>query len=364
MAMPRTPGWANSLKTHVWVFSVERGLAVFMRTALNQGILYDCGCDDGFSPLGFVAQHLLPHLEQYKNKPLAQRVLSHPHADHITEIGKLAEPSPDTSPFASELHTCPHDRGGTAMPEQIDWTRVKNPDGTDSLLDTYRLLYEKRKPPLQTISYESNRTVPGLGYGIFYLRPPVVARVFPDNDQEYANGSSIALYYQHGGHTLLLLGDMNPHVTSCVLDDGEGVEKRYTVFRRTDVPPDWHIKTTNQPSLRARLGATGCSVLLAPHHGLESGFSTELYEAMKGGKPGLVVVSEKRHLTPSDGKIDGRYQGTEGSRGQDVLIEGARKFRNSVTTMNGHHILVVFDGTGGTPGVFLEKDPTRLLAYL
>jgi hypothetical protein len=103
---------------------------------------------------------------------------------------------------------------------------------------------------------------------------------------------------------------------------------------------------------------------LAPHHGLESGFSEDLYAAMRGGKPGLVAVSEKRHLSPQDGAVDSRCQTSDGSVGQKVSIEGKIESHYSITTRNSHHILILFQGTGGSPSIFLEKDPKRLLAYL
>ena len=36
---------------------------------------------------------------------------------------------------------------------------------------------------------------------------------------------------------------------------------------------------------------------------------------------------------------------------------------NSLTTKRGHHILIVFDGSGA-PKVFAEKDPEKLLERL
>lgn len=362
--MSQTPRWVSSQKSHVWVFNVGRGLCIFIRTALNQGILYDISCSDDFSPSAFLKEHILPHLSAYKDCKVAQCVLSHPHSDHIADIDALCEPSIEKSPMRASLHTCPHDKAdGPEKPEAVNFARIKNREGEESLVEKYRDMYAKRNPPLQTIQYSSDRAIPNVEYGLFYVRPPVVAELFPKDDQEYGNGLSHVLYYKHGFHTVLLTGDINPDTMKHLLDEGAGLEKRYTCFDRQKLAqhPTWHEKTGDQPSLKSLLSSSGLSVLLAPHHGLESGFSTDLYDAIRGKKPGLVVISEKRHLAENDGSVDARYQSEDGAVGQSVTIEGRAESRYSVSTRDGHHVLILFQGTGGKPEVFLEKDPKKLL---
>ncbi len=43
---------------------------------------------------------------------------------------------------------------------------------------------------------------------------------------------------------------------------------------------------------------------------------------MQGGKPMINVISEKRHLTESDGKVDNWYQNEAGASGIRVDIDG------------------------------------------
>jgi len=164
----------------------------------------------------------------------------------------------------------------------------------------------------------------------------------------------------------LIPGDMNPDTFTHLLEEDEGLEKRYTIFDRSQsvLHPDWHKVTSDQPSLKFLLGSYGLSILVAPHHGLESGFSKDLYRSIKSEKPGLVVISEKRHLSDKDGKVDPFYQSENGAKGQYVYIEGKREACYSVSTRNNHHILILFQGTGGNPEVFLEKDPEKLLNKL
>jgi hypothetical protein len=363
----KKPSWPESLKSHIWVFNVGRGLCVFVRTALNQGIMYDFGTSGDFTPSDFLKEKIIPHLEQYKKCPLAQTIISHPHADHITGISCIVEPDMKKSPLYASLHTCPHHKtDGSAKPEAIDWDRIKNPRGSEDNIETYKSIYEERTLPLQTICYESPKSIPNLEYGIYYVRPPVVNEIYPDDDQEYGNGISLVFFYRHGYHSILILGDINPDTFKHLLDEGEGLEKRYTIFdrRQSTLHPTWHVTTNNQPSLKSLLSKHGLSILLAPHHGLESGFSEDLYKSMKDEKPGLVIISEKRHLSETDGKVDLYYQTADGAKGQKVSIEGKEKECYSVSTRKGHHILILFQGTGGHPEVFLEKDISELLEKL
>jgi len=259
--------WSSSLKSHIWVFNVERGLSIFIRTPLNQGIMYDFGSSEDFKPSDFLKENIVPHLDKYKKCKIAQTIISHPHADHISNISCLAEPNIDRSPFYSELHTCVHDKtDGSAKPEAVDWSRIKNPKGSDDNIRIYKSLYEARSLPLQTICYDSRRSVPNLEYGLYYVRPPVVGKIYPDNDQEYVNGTSMIVFYRHGYHTLLLPGDITPDAFKHILDEGDGLEKRYTIFdrRQSSAHPRWHDTTCDQPSLKSLLSTYGLSILVAP----------------------------------------------------------------------------------------------------
>jgi len=173
---------------------------------------------------------------------------------------------------------------------------------------------------------------------------------------------SLILFYRHGKHTVLIPGDITPDCLKHILDEGDGLEKRYTVFDRQakEDNPEWHHKTNEQPSLKSLLQQYGLSVFVAPHHGLESGFSEDLYMAVND-KPSVVVISEKRHTSDTDGSIDSRYQCSDGASGLSVDVEGVVENKFSVSTKNGHHILIFIEGTGGVPKVFLDKDPEKLL---
>jgi hypothetical protein len=352
--------WEASYETQIWIFSIGRGMAAFVRTGLNHGFIIDMACSEEFQPIEFIREMFSKKLTKYKDFRIAQAVLSHPHRDHIQQCEHLG----NGKPLHPQLLTCPNDRQAG---EEFDWDRIGDDrEGSAELVQNYRNLFAGRNPPLQTIQYDTNRQLAcDLEYGLYYLRPPVCDSLHPTDDNKYGNATSVMLYLRHGINAILFPGDMTPEGMERVLDDGKGVEKRYTIFKPsfTRDHPDWHQKTSDQPGLGTLLDEYGLSILVAPHHGLESCYSEKLYETIQGGKPQLVVISEKRHTQPQDGSIHANYQCADGASGLNVWVDGEKQKRYSVSTANGHHILIVFNGTG-IPKVYLENDPKDLLEIL
>jgi hypothetical protein len=352
--------WWESFDTQIWIFSVGRGNSAFVRTGLNHGFIIDMANSDEFSPAKFIEDTFCEKLSKYGGQRIAQVVLSHPHRDHIQECEYLQ----DQKKLHPRLLTCPNDRQSG---EEVDWDRFKDDRiGSPELLRTYRGLFKNRTPPLQTILYESDRRlVHPLEYGLYYLHPPCCDAFHPGNDNEYGNATSIMFFLRYGVNTILFPGDMTPDPMKCILDDGKGVEKRYTVFSQSYSlqHPGWHERTSGQLGLGTLLGMHGLSILVAPHHGLESCFSQYFYNRLKDGKPQLVAISEKRHTRPQDGAVHQGYRGKEGASGLPVSKDGVVERAHSISTANGHHILIVFNGTG-VPKVYADKDPWKLLRFL
>jgi len=353
--------WEYSFDTHIWIFAVGRGNAAFIRTGLNQGFILDMNAID-FDVAKFIREKFVPKLDAYDKCKIAQAVLSHPHGDHIQQCAELR----DGNPLHPKLLTCPHDKDSQdgSSNEKLNWNRICNRDSDKESVAAYKSLYQNRKLPLQTIQYVPGRSVPNLEYGVFYIRPPVCERIHPPKqDNEYGNSTSIMFYLRHGNNSILFPGDMTPEGMSHVLEEREGVEKRYTRFdsRWAEANKTQHCKTGGQPSLKSLL-QSGLTILVAPHHGLESCYSAPLFAAMQGGKPKLVVVSERMKTHENDGDTHQSYQ-NNGS-GLRVQIEGAaNSTRPSVNTKSDHHILAVFENTGGTR-VYAERDVNRLLTKI
>ena len=176
-----------SLSTHIFVFAIGRGSAAFVRSGLKQGFILDMGGGDLFDPARFVLKRLVPGLDNYKENTIAQAILSHPHKDHVAQCGSLVR-----GKLYPTLLTCPTDHPGLASWEQVDWSRLgQNDPNKKDLIRTYKGLYEKRNPPIQTIVYDSARTVPNLEYGIYYIDPHVCDALHPKDDNKYGNALSI-----------------------------------------------------------------------------------------------------------------------------------------------------------------------------
>ena len=154
---------------------------------------------------------------------------------------------------------------------------------------------------------------------------------------------------------------MTPEGMAHILANGTGVQKRFSRFEKgfAHRHRGWHEETGSQPTLKELLGR-GLTVLVAPHHGLESCYSKELFAAMAGSKPRLNVLSERRKAHDGDGTTDARYQSEVGARGLWVDVNGNRVVRRSVSTKNGHHILITFAGSGA-PRVYLRHNPEDLV---
>jgi beta-lactamase superfamily II metal-dependent hydrolase len=347
--------WHTSLDTFIWIFNVGRGSAAFIRTPLNQGMIFDISCSKEFSTSDFIIDNLAKKLSPYKESIIAQAVLTHPHHDHISDCGPLA----DGKKLHPALLTCPNDKDPK---NAVKWERIKNIDGNKSLT-AYRSLFAKRNLPLQTIQYESKISpVADLEYGIYYLQPPKCDALH-SIDNEYGNALSIVSYFRYGKNSILLPGDVTPEAMERILAESEGVEKRFTVFRASTQKehPKWTTETIDQPSLKSRISTYGLSILVAPHHGLESCYSSSLQAAIRDGKPDLVAISERQAPGENQGKIHQNYQSKEGAKGLKVTIAGKVEDRYSVTT-KGHHILIRFNGSG-VPKVYCEERIEDLMKW-
>lgn len=354
------PVWTTTQRTYIWVFNTERGLSVCIRLPNNLGMIYDLGCRDDFSPIKFMERNMVPYFSRHRDHSVAQMICSHPHHDHIQEAPLVNQ----SSVIKNAIITLPHHLPVDGQPdERLDFGRIERDDNRDIIAE-YRKLYEGRKPPLQTLDRNAVPLVnEDVVTALYYMRPPAVSSVHGSNDHHYGNGVSICLYVRQGRHSIWITGDITPEVHRHVIEGTQWVEKRYTSFSSSIYGhiADHHIRTSNQPSVNQLFQQHGLSLLVAPHHGLESCFCQEMFDAIPGGKPFLNVISEKRHAGDNDGTVDARY-GDEGhSIGGNVDIDGYPEFRRRVSTQNGHNMLFVLGGNSLQPSVYLRKDPLHLL---
>jgi hypothetical protein len=354
------PIWTSTQRTYIWVFNTERGLSVCIRLPNNLGMIYDLGCRDNFSPIQFMERNLIPFFTRLGEQSVAHMICSHPHHDHIQEASLVNQ----SSVIRNKLITLPHHLTVDGhLDERLDFSRIERDDNRDIIAE-YRKLYEGRNPPLQTLDPNAVTLLnEDVVTGLYYMRPPAVSELHNNNDHHYGNGVSICLYIRHGFHSVWITGDITPEVHRHVIEGTQWVEKRFTSFSSSDNHNtfDYHTRTSSQPTPKQLFQQHGLSLLIAPHHGLESCFCQEMFDAIPGGKPILNVISEKRHTGENDGTVDVRYSDESHAAGCDVDIDGDKEFRRKVSTQNGHNMLFVLGGEEAQPSVYLRKDPLELL---
>lgn len=356
------PIWKNSNKTYIWLFNIGRGLSIFIRLPNNIGLLYDLGCSDEFSPVEFIKKEILPYLDKYdKSRNPSQLLVSHPHQDHIQEAGKINEVKKTYNPG---LVTLPHDKEAEGQKdEKLYFSRIEN-DRNKGLIAEYKKLFDRRKPPLQTlIRALCPVTDTNVVYGLYYMRPPEVDKIHPSDDQKYGNGVSLCFYLRHNRHSIWIAGDVTPEVHEEILRGEESIERRFTYFTKEpeNTPDDFHSKTSSQPTPEELFDDHGLTLLVAPHHGLDSCFCQSLFDLIPGGKTNLNIISEKRHIGENDGVVDNRYSNADYSKGMYVNIDGSQYMSQMVSTRNGHHMLFILGRDSERPKVFLRKNPYDLL---
>lgn len=359
--------WYESFDCHVIIFSVKRGLSVFIRMPHNVGLVYDLGSSEEFDPGDIIAENISPYLAKYKDRHIAQCIISHPHVDHISAQKSFLEENSKLYPY---LLTCPNDKEGEDCdPEQrIKFDRILNEDNSEAI-ERYRSYYEGRNCPLQILSSSClpYNGVQGLECGIYYMKAMYVDIEHASDDCKYCNGLSILFYLSYGQQSILLTGDITPKVLNAILrDDHKKIEKRYHIYyEKNDInnPRDSHCRTSTQLSLGDLLRNRRLTVLLAPHHGLESGLSDELFDLMSE-KPVINVISDKKKKSDSDGNIAKEYADGKYAEGCMVDDENIKIHRKMASTENDQHILIKLSGRTKIPSVYMRKDVEKLLSKM
>lgn len=339
--------WPKKQYLLAWIFNVGRGNCAFVRTPSKDGFLIDCGGDEGV--VASVRKKLLPLCREHKwgkdkRTKVGQIIISHPHVDHFGNIKAVL----DLNPY---LWTCPHDKesGLLEADECVNWELIQNPEGNDELIELYRSAYETRCLPLQV--FQPTNQIPYFKYGIFYIRPPECEPMdsWLDDDEEnglpeqdYGNNISVMVYFCFNKSSIFFPGDMMASGMKRALE--VGCENRLV---GEGIAPEFAKRSASAETLRKWING-GCSVLVAQHHGLESGYSREFFESLPVMDPrvGLVVISEKAMPRKNEGKVHSNYQSSEKVKGMRVIREDGKKaLRQSVTTRTDGHCLVGFRGT-------------------
>lgn len=266
------------------VFNVGGALSSYIEFD-NKTLLVDLGASSDYNP---IRDFLLP-LYKRKNSPkslsdsnkyhIDQLLISHPHKDHISVIEDFDDY------FYPELLTTPNDNLGMPEYHNINWQEVGNEN--DVSIIRLRKMLETRIPPLRATSDQNEF--------IYYLPPEDVENNDTLYQESYLNNISITVFLIINGFRVFLPGDIQK----------EGMKKL--------------IEQNHY--LRNKLKG-GVDILLAPHHGLRSSFSLELFTALKEEKTRcLNIVSEKIN-TNDNREVDTRYSSSDYCLGENNLSGG------------------------------------------
>lgn len=301
----------------IWIFDVGRGVAAAVLTPTRKWIMIDLGGSDDFNPVNDFMYSKLPasSLENSRGrKELSQLIISHPHDDHLTCIREFNQR------IYPILLTVPNDVDDPNQPRncKINWDRIQNPSA--ELVEELKYAYQRRTPPL-AIHKEFN--VNGFYYGIYYI-PPGVCESSPKLSlANYANNISIVARFYYKGNVVLFCGDLMKDGMEYILD--------------------------NIPPLKADLSNYGVDYLIAPHHGLESSFSTKLFDCLPGNKTKkLNIISERRSYDGTNQNIDSRYSSAQFAGGENIYINGVKEHRRQIKTANVGHVRIVLYENGNS----------------
>lgn len=295
----------------VVVFNVGAALSAYVEVGCKK-IVVDLGKGNGFSP---VNDFLIPLFEKKQGKKdrydVNQLFLSHPHKDHISDLNDMDEK------FYVELYTTPNDLSkGAESYKNVNWDLVDDPESAE--VKKVREMYKGRYLPLRVC--DPSRMTIG------YIYPGRVEDNETLKNESYTNNISISLYI-HSDYRIFFAADIQK----------EGMKKLLS----------------DNPELKKKLGQ-GVDFLVCPHHGLRSSFSTDLFEAMKGGKTKkLNIVSEK--VNGDDNRnVDSRYSSTDYCEGDNNLSTDDNIVCQRKTSQG--HIFIDDDGT-----VMIDSDIQKII---
>ena len=238
----------SSFELIIW--NVEHGSAALVRTPNERTIALDAGNSGNFSPAVYLAS-------QYRIKAIDHLIISHPDKDHISDLPNIYQYIKPK--MLSRNKTIPKD--------------AIYPSGTTNLQEpllTYKRMDEEYNTPLSGL----NTLEPISNWGevfvkTFYCSPSH----FQDGRFENKNNLSLLTYIRYGDLEIVFPGDLEPL--------------------------GWE-QLINHTQVSDFVGRASVRILVAPHHGRESGIKFKVdgknyvyNKFLDLMKPGLVIISDK-----------------------------------------------------------------------
>jgi hypothetical protein len=343
--------WYDTSYLWFWLFNVGTNQASLIWTPHRYAVVIDCGASPEFAPFKEVITGVAGEAKTYKNpydtgsfKPeaIAQLVVSHPHEDHITEFGTYFEVDEQgLIPFNPYYVTCPFNKGQGTL-DEFDYSRCSPEALKGELLKTYRDIadHPQRQLPLRIIAPQENDPALDLELGLYFVKPGCLEE---QDDFDYVNASSLVYFIKYGNNRLLIPGDITNRALEQIIEEEQGMEKRYSVFGQNRSKNHvWYRENADQPSLKECV-ARGLSVLIAPHHGSDSPtYFPDVIFGELNVKPRIVLASEEIKTDGKFGGISPRYSDKDLVKGHDIYVDGTKDImRRLVSTRRGHIVVIM-----------------------
>ena len=116
-------------------------------------------------------------------------------------------------------------------------------------------------------------------------------------------------------------------------------------------------------SLKSLLSKHRVCTLIAPHHGLKSAFSTDLFNVIYSKKTRcLNVISEKKNNPDENRTVDSRYSSADFCDGDNNLDSGNGSTPNYQRKTSEGHICVDYSN-GSSPQYLIVKNTDELIKW-
>ena len=251
------------------VWNVQHGSAAYIQTPNGKHIAIDLGAGDSFSPLNALLQAGVSRLDHV--------TITHPHMDHIDDILNFDSLTPGTLLIPKHL-TEEDIRGGNSKASEEGEAKIRK-------YIEIRGRYSGTLTPQEDIRLPANNG--GISIQSFVPTQSSVGNL---------NNHSVVTVLEYSGVKILMPGD--------------------------NESASWE-ELLGQPSFRSAI--VGTHVLVAAHHGRESGFYGPLFDHFR---PLITLVSDGRAVGTS---VTSKY--SEVSSGRDVdKRSGGKEKRYCVTT--------------------------------
>ncbi len=248
-----------------YLFDVDHGQSAALRLPDGRWCLFDVGRTESFSPTKFI-RNISGQGEQFR---YYKATISHWHGDHLADHAELFKANPELI--------------RTVTVDDSFINDVKQSSAEDSFQEICS--FGRRFLQNYTVTVTAN-------YGPFVTiqemsLPTSFARSVSSTSNSAVNNASVITRISCYGHSILICGDME-------------VEGWDFALNRSIDKFVWRQLVSN------------VDILIAPHHGHVSAYSTDL---MNFAKPGVVLASVKS----GDENVDSRYSSLRGiTIGQDT----------------------------------------------